>query len=107
VLPGQETGNADYVVNHGAGEMARSDIEVLEVFAHWMMADGKLLKKRAAAAAALGRPRAAYDIAEMVYQSSFHNLVRHKRFFSKRSLVDLFNRNHVRWGDVRESKELK
>jgi 1,2-diacylglycerol 3-beta-galactosyltransferase len=104
VIPGQETGNAEYVVSTGAGDMARSDIEVLETFSHWMMDDGKLLKERAKIAALLGRPKAALEIAELAYQAALRGQASHRHVFSRLTLIDLFNRNKVRWGDTKELK---
>jgi 1,2-diacylglycerol 3-beta-galactosyltransferase len=107
MIPGQETGNADYVVNNGAGELARSDIEVLQLFAHWMQDDARLLKEHAAAAAALGRPLAAFDVADLAYQAALRGAYTHRHVFSRRTLIDLFTRNQIKWGDTRELKEQK
>jgi 1,2-diacylglycerol 3-beta-galactosyltransferase len=107
VLPGQETGNAEYVVGNAAGDLARSDVEVLEVFSHWMRDDRRLLKERARTAASLGRPQAAFDVADMVYQCSLRSPGKHRHIFSQRSLIDLLNRNHVRWGDTKDLRETK
>jgi len=41
---------------------------VLETVFHWLNDDGKLLKVRSEKAAAVGRPRAAYDIADVVME---------------------------------------
>jgi 1,2-diacylglycerol 3-beta-galactosyltransferase len=67
VIEGQETGNAEYVLHSGAGELARDPLEVLEVVYHWLAHDQALLQARAAAAAQVGKPRAAYDIAELAW----------------------------------------
>jgi len=64
VLPGQEAGNADYVVEGGAGERAADAIAALETVYHWLDRDGALLAERARGARRLGRPRAAYDVAD-------------------------------------------
>jgi 1,2-diacylglycerol 3-beta-galactosyltransferase len=63
VLPGQETGNADYVVQGGAGELAQDPVAALEILYHWLEKDAVLLAERAERAHKLGRPRAAYEIA--------------------------------------------
>lgn len=101
VIAGQETGNADYVVESGAGDLARSDAEVLEVFSHWMSDDRKLLKERAGIAQSLGKPLAAFDIAELAHHYLSESITR-PHIFSRRTLIDLFNRNQVRWGDTKE-----
>jgi 1,2-diacylglycerol 3-beta-galactosyltransferase len=67
VIPGQETGNAEYVVNGGAGERIDEPLKALETACHWLLNDGQLLKERSANAAKLGRPRAAYDIVERAW----------------------------------------
>jgi 1,2-diacylglycerol 3-beta-galactosyltransferase len=67
VLPGQETGNANYVIDGGAGDLAHDPIEVLEVMNH-LLANGKeLYNQRVQNAFRLGYPRAAYDVADLVW----------------------------------------
>jgi 1,2-diacylglycerol 3-beta-galactosyltransferase len=63
VLPGQEAGNADYVVRGGAGELADDPVAALEILYHWFGKDAALLAERAERARRLGRPRAAYEVA--------------------------------------------
>jgi 1,2-diacylglycerol 3-beta-galactosyltransferase len=70
VLPGQETGNAQYVIKAGAADLARTRIAVLETVFHWMADDGALLKQRAAASNKIGLPRSAYAAAELVWQAA-------------------------------------
>ncbi len=67
VIEGQETGNAEYVVAGGAGELVGDPIQALETLCHWLDKDGRLLIERAENARRLGRPRAAYDIAEAAW----------------------------------------
>ncbi|HTP11963.1 MAG TPA: glycosyltransferase [Anaerolineae bacterium] len=67
VIPGQETGNAEYVVNGGAGEIIDAPLKALETVCHWLLNDGQLLKERSINAAKLGRPRAAYDIVDRTW----------------------------------------
>jgi UDP-N-acetylglucosamine:LPS N-acetylglucosamine transferase len=66
VIPGQETGNAEYVTAYGAADTAQSPIEVLELLSHLMRDDGALLKKRAANAKLMGLPQSAYDVATIL-----------------------------------------
>ena len=70
VIPGQETGNAQYVVENGAGDMAETTLQVLEVFAHLLADDGDLMKQRAEAACALGKPEAAYTVADILWETA-------------------------------------
>jgi len=67
VLPGQEAGNAQFVIEGGAGELAHTPLETLEILFHWLDQGGKILAQRAENANRLGRPRAAFDIAELVW----------------------------------------
>jgi len=66
-LPGQEEGNAQYVVEKGAGEQARDAVAILAKVYHWLDQEGTLLKKRAHRAQELGRPQAAFDVANFVF----------------------------------------
>jgi 1,2-diacylglycerol 3-beta-galactosyltransferase len=63
-LPGQETGNADYVVQGGAGTLANDPAEALVQVFHWLDQDRAGLKEAATRAKALGRPDAAIRVAE-------------------------------------------
>lgn len=67
VIEGQETGNAEYVLENGAGEMANGALEILEVLNHWLAGGGALLKQHAAAARQLGKPDTAYIIARLAW----------------------------------------
>jgi 1,2-diacylglycerol 3-beta-galactosyltransferase len=67
VIPGQETGNADYIVSGNAGDLARDPLEVLKTMCHWLDKGSKLYKARSKNAQRLGRPQAAYEIAELVW----------------------------------------
>ena len=67
VIPGQETGNADYVVAGNAGVLTSDSTEVLEAMAHWLEKDRVLYEQQAQNASRLGRPRAAFDIADLVW----------------------------------------
>lgn len=68
VNPGQEVGNAEYVIGGQAGALAEDPLDALEVLYHWLMDDGKELQQVAAHARALGNPRAAYTVAEKVWE---------------------------------------
>jgi 1,2-diacylglycerol 3-beta-galactosyltransferase len=70
VTPGQEMGNASYILDHGAGELAENPLRSLEVLCHWLENDAAVLRERAAVAANLGRPRSAYAIADLAWQAA-------------------------------------
>lgn len=99
VIPGQEEGNAAYVTDWGAGDLALTPLQMLETLSHWMADGGKLLNERAARAAALGKPEAAYTVAALLWQAAQHGPVnrRGQRIAERPSLVQLLSRNHVRW----------
>ncbi len=67
VIAGQETGNAEYVLGEGAADLASDPVRVLELLCHWLANGGMLLRERAENARRLGRPRAAYTVAEEVW----------------------------------------
>jgi len=69
-IPGQETGNAEVVVQAGAGEMAADGLAALTMLCHWLERDRARLVERAAHAQRLGRPGAAYHVAELAYQAA-------------------------------------
>jgi 1,2-diacylglycerol 3-beta-galactosyltransferase len=68
LIEGQETGNLDYVVETGAGVYVPTPVDTLETVYHWLADDARLLHTYAAHARAAGRPRAAYDIAQIAWQ---------------------------------------
>lgn len=67
VIPGQETGNADYVVSGNAGVLASNPTDVLEAMCHWLENNRLHYQEQANNALRLGRPRAAYDAAELTW----------------------------------------
>lgn len=70
VLPGQEEGNAHYVVDNEAGDLVETQVEALETLAHWMTDGKKVLRQRAESAARLGRSQAAFDVADFVWRAA-------------------------------------
>lgn len=98
-IPGQETGNADYVVQNGAGDLAREPVEVLETISHWLMDSGALFRTRVENARRLGRPNAAYEVASMAWLAAQKMPAQGavQRNTGRLRLVDFLTRNHVRW----------
>lgn len=96
VLPGQEAGNAEYVVSGGAGDLCRNQMDTLVAVSHWLMDDGRLLKEKAAAASKLGRPRAAFEIADIIWQntSGDHSLKR-RRIIDRSHLLQFLEKNKI------------
>jgi 1,2-diacylglycerol 3-beta-galactosyltransferase len=70
VLPGQEAGNAEYVLQNQAGIIARDPLALLEASAHWLENGAELLHATSEAAARIGHPQAAYQAAEIVWQAA-------------------------------------
>lgn len=100
MIQGQETGNADYVVQNEAGDLARDPVEVLETISHWLMNGGQLLHTRSENARQLGKPNAAYEVANAVWTAAAQSVPEPEtspRSTGRLRLVDLLSRNHVRW----------
>jgi 1,2-diacylglycerol 3-beta-galactosyltransferase len=70
LIEGQETSNARHVVEGGAGALAQSPIEALEILCHWLADDGRALAKCGRNARRLGRPRAAYQVAKLAWSAA-------------------------------------
>ena len=68
-LPGQETGNVDYVVDNGAGIWAPEPQKIAGVLETWLN-DPVILKRFADASAHLARPQAARQIARRLVEFS-------------------------------------
>lgn len=66
--PIHEQGNAEFVVLQGAGDRVEAPADVVPVLQRWLENDRALFAKRSAYAQQLGRPRAAYTVAEIIYQ---------------------------------------
>ena len=62
-----EDGNARYVVDNGAGDLTEEPLQLLETLSHWLADGAALFRQRAAAARALGRPNAAFDVADAIF----------------------------------------
>ena len=69
-IPGQETGNADYVTSRGAGDMAQSPVAILETVHHLFKDYAALLKERARNACSLGMDQAAFDAAHILWKAA-------------------------------------
>jgi 1,2-diacylglycerol 3-beta-galactosyltransferase len=96
VLPGQETGNAEMILQGEAGDLALKPLEVLETLSHWLINDQALLKTRAENSRRLGKPFAARDVAAIVWQGAQIGPVdRRKQHISGRTrLQNLINHYH-------------
>ena len=73
VIEGQETGNALFVTEQGAGEVVKEPLQFLETAYHWLSGDQHVLRERAESARKAGRPHAAYDAAELAWGLAAQN----------------------------------
>lgn len=99
-IPGQETGNVEYVVQRNAGDYVESPLGMLEALSHLLINDGRLLEERTRAARETGRPNAALEIADLVWEMAQINPVsRPTRFaerLSKTRVLDLLTSFNIR-----------
>ncbi|MBZ0298460.1 MAG: glycosyltransferase [Anaerolineae bacterium] len=66
-IPGQETGNVDYVVSNKVGVFAPTPQEIGDVVTGWLAEGPESLRQRSERTRALGHPNAVFDIAEEVW----------------------------------------
>lgn len=67
-IPGQETGNVEYVIENEAGVYAPHPREVGEAVAAWLAEGAAGLQRRSANARRIARPNAVYEIADEIWQ---------------------------------------
>lgn len=94
-IPGQETGNAQLVVDHSAGDLALAPIKILETLSHLFMDDGKLLKERAQCARKLGQPHSASLAADLIWQAAQRGPISKHHILGRPILVDFLKQNHI------------
>ncbi|NMB53434.1 MAG: hypothetical protein GYA15_01930 [Leptolinea sp.] len=96
VLPGQETGNAEMIVQGGAGDLCMQPLEALETLSHWMTNDQALLKTRAENSRRMGKPYAARDVASIVWQGALAGPQdrRKQRISGRTSLEEILKHYH-------------
>lgn len=68
LVPGQEDGNVDFVVDNDAGTYAPGPQLVAEAVVTWLRESPERLKQRASNARRIARPDAVWEIAETVWQ---------------------------------------
>jgi 1,2-diacylglycerol 3-beta-galactosyltransferase len=67
-IPGQETGNVRFVQENRAGRMAASPRESAAILEEWLQDGGKGLREASSNARRAGRPRAACQVAESIWE---------------------------------------
>ncbi len=99
VIPGQETGNAAFVIENDAGDLVFDPITALETLTHWLKDDRRLLNHRATQAARLGKPYAAYTVAELVWKSALQGPTNKtpRHILNRASLVKMLKKNNIPW----------
>lgn len=99
VLPGQETGNAQFVVDNGAGALTDTPIKLLEALRHLWLNDFQLLRQWSDQAAKVGKPNAAADIADILFQAAQRDINENddRRSALRPRLMELLTRNQIRW----------
>jgi len=96
-IPGQETGNAQYVIQGGAGALAENAVEALVHLCHWLARDAAELKERAAHARRLGKPAAAYRVADLVWMAAMEGAsTRQRRLDTQLSFLGRLLKDGVR-----------
>lgn len=71
-IPGQETGNVEFVVQNDVGVFAPEPENVAETLISWLNEGHEGLVKRSERARRLGRPNAVFDIADEVWNYAQH-----------------------------------
>jgi 1,2-diacylglycerol 3-beta-galactosyltransferase len=105
-LPGQETGNAAYVVGGEAGERVDSALDALETVYHWLADGGKLLAEREVSARRLGRPRSAFEVAELAWAAAERGPLPKPPLAPLPRLTKLLSHFGVHWQEERSERAL-
>jgi 1,2-diacylglycerol 3-beta-galactosyltransferase len=105
VIPGQEEGNRDYVVQNKAGVLVETPMQILETLSHWMADDGLVLKEYAQNACRVGRSNSAFDAVELIWQAALRGPrnTRGKPGSRRTTLIDLLTRNNIPLGDPKDA----
>lgn len=92
VLPGQEVGNADFVIENQLGYQIKSNTDFLEQIYHLLENDCAALKTMQINAKNMGKPMAAENIAAMAWKFADYGVVENRRKDEKRlrSLLESF-----------------
>jgi 1,2-diacylglycerol 3-beta-galactosyltransferase len=74
-IPGQETGNVEYVVKNKAGEYAPKPDQVANILRRWLDEGPASLLQRSESTRQLARPDAVWQIADAVWQYAHHPII--------------------------------
>ena len=98
VIQGQETGNVEYILEQGAGELATDPVIALETLYHWLEHGATLLRERATNARRIAHPEAAVEIAQLAYLAAERGpRPVGKPLFDRKRLTALLDRFDVPW----------
>jgi 1,2-diacylglycerol 3-beta-galactosyltransferase len=78
-IPGQETGNVDWVVSNGAGIFAPSSRETAEAVEAWLSEGKAGLKRLSQAASVIAKPNAVWEIADHLWAYAQHPPIENPR----------------------------
>ena len=88
-IPGQESGNVDFVTGSSAGDWAPSPEAVLKALIEWFTPDDSVAVDRRRHAEKLGRPDAAVKAADLIWETAGTGALPDSRRFSLRSAAAL------------------
>lgn len=97
VIKGQETGNAQFVIENQAGELATNPIIFLEVLSHWLSNNEKILKERADHAHLAGKPFSAFHVADLLIQAAQEGSKTKDSSSRRNILIELLTKHQVQW----------
>jgi PncC family amidohydrolase len=98
-LPGQEVGNAEFVVANQAGEFCRTSEDLQDCVNRWLANDGKVLHQMTENAARTGKPEAAFAIAneswKLIQEGPIENSLKNRlaHIVNLQELLSRFNVN--------------
>lgn len=70
IIPGQETGNAEYVKAARTGVTVNTPVDLLESLHHFLTDEGAMLTRYTENARAIGKPDSAFKVAEILWQAA-------------------------------------
>lgn len=88
VIPGQETGNAEFVSTFEAGEVAETPVEILQTLYHLFKDDGSLLKTWSSNACRLGQDQSAFVVADILLKALTGRASTNNRVHRNRQVKD-------------------
>ena len=95
VIKGQETGNADFVVESGSGDLALTPMKFLETLSHWLMDNQGLLKQRAENAHLQGKPYSAFHVSDLLMQAARKKVTLDALLPKRSYLIELLTKYQV------------